>query len=126
MKIRRILLTTGDSAIAETLLGHGLFHAEVHDAELHLLHCLKDGVAHPAPPLQDPDTILDKVEESARVQIEEKLEQHKEKPITILERTVSGESTARSILDYITQNQIDLTLIRTHAQHGLKRFFLSS
>jgi len=126
MKPKRILFPTDLSPNAETVLGHALFHAELHEAELHILHTVsvKGNESHSY--LPDPEQVLEKMEESARIQIKESVERHKDSVFKILEKTSRGDSIPDEIMKYIQDHEIDLTIIGNHGRQGIKHFFLGS
>lgn len=125
-KLKRILFPTDLSPNAEAVMGHALFHAEVNQAELHFLHTISLKDDESATFLPDPEVILEKMEASARVQMAESLELHRDNVFKILERTRRGDSISQEILKYIDEHEIDLAIIGNHGRQGIKHFFLGS
>ncbi len=125
MDLHPILFPTDFSPNASTALGHALFFAEVYDTQLHILHAVTRCVREPKSFMSDPDTIMDMMEKSARVQMEESLEPHRERVFQIIERTRKGGSVVQVVLDYVVENKIKLVVMGNHGRH-LKHFFLGS
>ncbi len=126
MNIQRILFPTDFSPCADEALSHALFHAEVHDAELHIIH----GVVHIAEDIPffnvEPEIIEAKMEEVARTQLAETLLPHREKPFQILEENIRGKSAPNIILEYAAERDCDLIVMGTHGRRFLQHFLLGS
>ncbi len=126
MNIKRILFPTDFSPCANQAFTHALFHAEAHDAELHIVHSVTWRDRDPTVRMPDPDTITEEMEQAQRVLVAEHLEPHKDKPFTIIEKTIRGSSTAEVILEYAKLHEIDFIVMGNHGRKGMRRFFLGS
>lgn len=126
MKVKRILFPTDFSPCAEAALTHALFHAEVLDAELHIVH----GVVHISESMPyfnvDPDLIDAKMEEVARVQMARVRQLHQDHPFRIMEENVRGRSAPNIILEYAADRNCDLIVMGTHGRRFLEHFLLGS
>ena len=122
MKPQRILFPTDLTRNAQTVLGHAVFHADVYEAELHMLHNVVGEDKFNA----DPDGILERLDESARLQMAESLEQHRDNVLAIREHTRNQPSTAEAILAFINELAIDFVIMGNHGRSGLRQFFLGS
>ncbi len=127
LTINRILYPTDFSKCASHALPHTLHLAERYGAELHLLHAL---VLHEADPgnaafqLPNLDELYQTIEEQARRQMDRTIEGHER--LTVKRTQVRGISAAGAILDYTTENDIDLIVMGTHGRRGLRRLLLGS
>jgi nucleotide-binding universal stress UspA family protein len=101
----------------------------MYEAELHLLHAL---VLHEADPstlshrLPDMEELYQVLEEHAQEQLKTATEEHGRANFTIKSTQVRAISAAGAILDYATENEIDLVVMGTHGRRGLRRLLLGS
>jgi nucleotide-binding universal stress UspA family protein len=129
LTIKKVLYPTDFSKCASHALPHTLHLAEVHKAELHLLHAL---VLHEADPsnmahrLPNMDELYQILEEHAETQMQAAMEEQGEKSLTIQGAQVRAISAAGAILDYATEQDIDLVVMGTHGRRGLRRVLLGS
>ncbi len=125
MKIKRILFPTDFSPCADAALTHALFHAEVFDAELHIVH----GVVHITEEVPyfniDPDLIDAKMEEVARAELAESRQFRQDRPFRILKKTF-GALGVNIILEYAAERDCDMIIMGTHGRRFLEHFLLGS
>ena len=126
MKIRRILYPTDFSPCADTALSHALFHAEVDEAELHIIHGVINLTGETPFYNVEPEVIEAKMEEVAKTQLAEQLEPHRERPIQIREGNIRGRSAANVILEYAVDHDCDLIVMGTHGRRMFEHFLLGS
>jgi nucleotide-binding universal stress UspA family protein len=129
LRIRKVLYPTDFSRCAGHALPHTLHLAKTYGAELHLLHAL---VLHEADPsnlshrLPDMEELYLLLEEHAETQMKAAIEEHGRAGFTIKSDQVRAISAAGAILDYATENEIDLVVMGTHGRRGLRRLLLGS
>lgn len=129
LRITKVLYPTDFSRCAGHALPHTLHLAKNYEAELHLLHAL---VLHEADPsnlshrLPDMEELYLALEEHADTQMRTAIEEHGEAGFTIRSAQVRAMSAAGAILDYATENEIDLVVMGTHGRRGLRRLLLGS
>jgi nucleotide-binding universal stress UspA family protein len=119
LEIRRILFPTDFSECAQAALPQAIRLAELHDADLVLLHVL---VLHMS-------TAMDVVEpfpgeEEARKALEETARQPG--GTRVLHQVVRAVAAAPAILDCADEEEIDLIVIGSHGRRGLRRLLLGS
>jgi nucleotide-binding universal stress UspA family protein len=129
LRIKKVLYPTDFSRCAGHALPHTLHLAETYGAELHLLHAL---VLHEADPsnlshrLPDMEELYLALEEHADTQMKTAIKEHGRAGFTIQSAQVRALSAASAILDYATENEIDLVVMGTHGRRGLRRLLLGS
>ncbi|UCC82744.1 MAG: universal stress protein [Gemmatimonadota bacterium] len=129
LRIGKVLYPTDFSRCAGHALPYTLHLAETYRAELHLLHAL---VLHEADPgnlshrLPDMEELYLALEEHADAQLKGAIEAHGRAGFTIKSAQVRAISAAGAILDYATENEIDLVVMGTHGRRGLRRLLLGS
>jgi nucleotide-binding universal stress UspA family protein len=129
LRIKKILYPTDFSRCAGHALPHTLHLAETYGAEVHLLHAL---VLHEADPgnlshrLPDMEDLYLALEEHADTQMKTAIEDHGRAGFTIKSAQVRAISAAGAILDYATENEIDVVVMGTHGRRGLRRLLLGS
>jgi nucleotide-binding universal stress UspA family protein len=128
LTISRILYPTDFSKCAKHALPHTLHLAERHDAELHLLHAVvlhdadPDSAIHRLPNMEDLYQLL---EAHADQQMKSTVRE-RGKDLLVKHAQVRGISAAGAILDYASENDIDLIVMGTHGRRGLRRLLLGS
>jgi nucleotide-binding universal stress UspA family protein len=129
LRIKKVLYPTDFSHCAGHALPHTLHFTNTYGAELHLLHAL---VLHEADPsnlshrLPDMEELYLVLEEHAETQLKTAIEEHGRAGLTIKSAQVRAISAAGAILDYATENEIDLVVMGTHGRRGLRRLLLGS
>lgn len=126
MKIRRILLPTDFSTSANIALEHAIFHAEIHQAELHILHNYTWDYGQEQKTMPDLNAIVEKMEKAFQVILKNALDPHKDVPLKIMEKGTTRSSSAEAALDYTRNNDIDLIVMGTHGRKGFHHFLVGS
>ena len=128
MNVQRILFPTDFSPCSEVALDHALYQAEIHDAELHIVHCITWNDRETLSPahLPDADSIMLHMQKVAKVQLEETMDRHRDKPFNITEKCLTGPRPAETIMDYVTHQEIDMVVMGTHGRQGLYYFLMGS
>lgn len=118
LKIQKVLLATDFSDSAGRALPYALFFAARHDAELHLVHAAilhADDPGHPAHHLPDEGT-LEKLLEGMGM----------EGSVRTQRAVQRGYSAAPAILEYASDNDVDLIVLGTHGRRGVRHLLLGS
>jgi nucleotide-binding universal stress UspA family protein len=126
MKIKKILFPTDFSRCAEQALAHAVFLAEKYDAEIHLLHVItlfEDQPNVVNEEIGETEEMVRKLEDIAERQLNKAVESDDMKMVTSVKR---GISTAPIILEYASDNNIDLIVMGTHGRRGLGHLLLGS
>ena len=129
LRIRRILFPTDFSDAGRPALDHALLWADLHDAELLLLHVLARGSADPFNPAHHfPETseLLARTHELAGTEMAALLAPHRERPLAIREKIVSAPEVDRGILDYVEAEDVDLVVMGTHGRRGPAHLLMGS
>jgi len=126
MEVKRILFPTDFSSCAKQAFSHAMFHAEAHDADLHIVHSVTWRNRDPTVSMPDPGAITEEMERAAKVMVAEHIELSKDRPFNIIEKTIRGSSPSSVILEYAKQNDIDLIVMGNQGNKGLQRFILGS
>ncbi len=128
MKIRKIAVTTDFSEHASAAFPSAAHWAKAFGAELHLVHAaetlppfyyLHEDAAAELPQTKDLDDLRDDVARESRAHAEFE-------GLKVVPAVVIGTDSCRALVDYFTQNQIDLTFISTHGRSGIAHFLLGS
>ena len=122
--VRRVLAPVDFSDASEAAIQHAQEIAMTYGAEIDLLHVVEEpfyppeyGVGSPAFPTTE---IIENVEKQLGDLAREKIGYEH---VMIEARTGSP---AREILDYVSENEIDLVVLATHGRTGLNRVLLGS
>lgn len=129
LNIRRILYPTDFSETAKQALNHALFLAEQFEAELHMLHAVILHEADPSDPAHrfpEPSDILGHLFEIADTEMAQIVEANKAKTFSLKETKIRGYAAGQVILEYASENNIDLIVMGTHGRRGPARMFLGS
>lgn len=111
LNIRHVLFATDFSASARAAAEHAILLAQHHEADLHVLHVLPlsseassllEGYDHLADSINVPDTLH------------------------VTQTQVKNASAAEGILEYARAQQIDLVVLGTRGQSGLRRVVMGS
>ncbi|MEJ2337769.1 MAG: universal stress protein [Gemmatimonadales bacterium] len=129
LDIHKVLFATDFSDVAESAFPWAVRFASVHGAELHLLHAIALYDADPAIPLKHYrvlEAIYERMVQHAQEQMRSAVAESEasELPVEIVVRR--GISPADAILDYALQEDIDLIVVGTHGQRGLRPQLLGS
>lgn len=128
-KLNKILFPHDFSECAGQAFTHAIYFAKKHDAELHLLHVVT--LFEDAPQLDEKNfpekenlqKRFEEISTSKMKGLKETYESDKLKIITSVRRAVSE---APEILDYASDNDVDLIVMGTHGRRGLGHLFLGS
>lgn len=129
LRIRRILYPTDFSDAGRPALDHALLWAELHEAELLLLHVLARESADPFnPDHQFPETeeLLARTRELAGTEMAALLSPHRERPLAVREAIRSAPEVDRGILDYAAAEDVDLIVMSTHGRRGPAHLLMGS
>jgi nucleotide-binding universal stress UspA family protein len=116
---------TDFSRCAKQALGHAVYWAGKHGAELHALHAtvlLQDDPSH----LPNREEINQQLKDLAKHQMSSTIQALQTSDLKIKQAQVRGISTAPAILGYAKENDIDLIVMGTHGRRGLGHLFLGS
>ncbi len=129
MKIKKILFPTDFSKCAEQALAHAVFLAEKYNAEIHVLHVVtlfKDQPGIISNEITETEETIRKLEDIAERQLNKVVDSKGSddmKIITAIKREVSA---APAILEYASDNNIDLIVMGTHGRRGIEHLLLGS
>ena len=129
LQLQRILFPTDFSRCADQALEHAVFLAEKYDAEIHVLHAVtlfNDQPEVVNDEFEETEKMIKKLEDIAELQLNKVSDAHEDDDMKIKKAQTRGISAAPAILDYATENSIDLIVMGTHGRRGLGHFFLGS
>jgi nucleotide-binding universal stress UspA family protein len=129
ISIKRILFPTDFSPCAYQALDQALYLASKYSATLHMLHAVvlhDDDPHNPAAHFVDFDEICSRLRDLARVQMKTDINAMLEVPTDMVMRQERGVSAPQVILDYCTEQDIDLIVMGTHGRRGLGHLLLGS
>jgi nucleotide-binding universal stress UspA family protein len=129
LQLQKILFPTDFSKCAEQALAHAVFLAEKYKAEINVLHVVtlfndQPGIIRNE--INETEETIRKLEEIAENQLNKVVNTKSSdeiKIITAMEREVSA---APAILEYASDNNIDLIVMGTHGRRGLGHVLLGS
>lgn len=119
LEIRKVLFPTDFSDQAQAALPHAIRLAELHDAELHLLHVL---VLHASAAMEGMEVFPG--ESEARAALEGAAE-HAEGS-RVVHSVMRSIAAAPAILEYAEESGVDVIVMGSHGRRGLRRLFLGS
>ena len=119
LAIQRVLYPTDFSNCAAQALPYAIRFADVHGAELHMLHVL---VLH-GMDVGEPGTMFPGEEEARSALLAAGGDAAQERVQHVVKR---GFASAPAILDYAAENDIDLIVIASHGRRGVRRLFMGS
>jgi len=125
---KRVLAPTDFSESSEEALRQACWLAERFGAELHILHVLTEIVPTGPDPLMMPvmpPQFYQDDENKAQKALEEVVKPSWEKPASV-KTAVRWGSAAEAIVDYASEQGIDLIVISTHGRTGLSHILLGS
>ncbi len=129
LKIKKLLFPTDFSRCADQALKHAVFLAEKYEAEIHVLHAVtlfNDQPEVVNDEFEETEEMIKKLEDIAELQLNKVCDAHEEEDIKIIKTQSRGISAAPVILEYASENSIDLIVMGTHGRRGLGHFFLGS
>jgi nucleotide-binding universal stress UspA family protein len=119
LDLHRILFPTDFSECAQGALPHAIRLAELHDADLELLHVL---VLHATSAIEAIEPFPG--EESAKEALEATAREPKGGRVT--HHVTRAIAAAPAILDYADAGEVDLIVIGSHGRRGIRRLLLGS
>ncbi len=128
IEIKKVLFTTDFSPSGQFALNHALFLAEQYNTELHLLHVIqthRHDMIEPMAQVPNAEEIYKMLCENAVVRLQEMVA-GKQNGITIITHAVRGVNIPESIIEYVTDNDIDVVVMGTHGRHGVSRLLMGS
>jgi nucleotide-binding universal stress UspA family protein len=119
LDIRKILFPTDFSECAQGAMPHAVRLAELHDADLQLLHVLvlhATSAMEAIEPFPGEEDARETLEAAARERVGPRVTHHVTRAI----------AAAPAILDYADAQAIDLIVIGSHGRRGIRRLLLGS
>jgi nucleotide-binding universal stress UspA family protein len=129
LKLKKILLPTDFSRCAEQALAHTVFLAEKYNAEIHLLHVLtlfEDQPILVNDEIAETEEMIRKLEDVVEKQLNKVVNYHDSDDLAIITTKKRGMSAAPVILEYASDEDIDLIVMGTHGRRGLGHLLLGS
>jgi nucleotide-binding universal stress UspA family protein len=129
LQLQKILFPTDFSRCAEQALAHAVFLAEKYDAEIHVLHVVtlfKDQPGILSNEITETEETIRKFEDIAEKQLNKVVDSKGSDDMKIIAATKREVSAAPAILEYASDNNIDLIVMGTHGRRGLGHLLLGS
>jgi nucleotide-binding universal stress UspA family protein len=129
LQLQKILFPTDFSRCAEQALAHAVFLAEKYDAEIHVLHVVtlfKDQPGILSNEITGTEETIRKFEDIAEKQLNKVVDSKGSDDMKIITVTKREVSAAPAILEYVSDNDIDLIVMGTHGRRGLGHLLLGS
>ena len=129
LQLRKILFPTDFSRCAEQALTHAVFLAGKYKAEINVLHVVtlfsdQPGIIRNE--INETEETIKELEEIAEKQLNKVVSSKSSDEIKIITTTEREVSAAPAILEYASDNNIDLIVMGTHGRRGLGHLFLGS
>jgi nucleotide-binding universal stress UspA family protein len=122
---RNIMVPTDGSTCADGAVEHALDIASASGATVHAINVVDTELFVTAPGQMAPSGYIDTLEEKGKESVEEIATRGDAANVTVSKATAEGRPS-EGILDYATENEIDLVVMGTHGRGGLDRFLLGS
>jgi nucleotide-binding universal stress UspA family protein len=129
LQLQKILFPTDFSRCAEQALAHAVFLAEKYDAEIHVLHVVtlfEDQPSIISDEITETEETIRKLEDIAGKQLNKVVDSQGSDNLKIITATKREVSAAPAILEYASENNIDLIVMGTHGRRGLGHLLLGS
>ncbi len=129
LRVSKILFPTDFSDASKKALDHALLWAELQDAQLLLLHVLALETADPFNPehhFPSPEELEEHLHKLADSEMARFLQPHREKPLAIHEFVRTAPEIERGILDFATEQDVDLLVLGTHGRRGPAHLLMGS
>lgn len=129
LQLQKILFPTDFSRCADQALAHAVFLAEKYDAEIHVLHVItlfKDQPGIISNEITETEETIRKLEDIAEKQLNKVVDLKGSDDMKIIAATKREVSAAPAILEYASDNNIDLIVMGTHGRRGLGHLLLGS
>ncbi|MFW6435818.1 MAG: universal stress protein [Halovenus sp.] len=118
-----ILLPTDGSAEMDVVIDHAVDLARHHDADIHALYALDTTAFGTLPMETSADAMSAMLEDEGEVALEVIEEAAGDVPVT---RAIVDGSPSRNIVEYATEQPIDVIVMGTHGRGGIDRLLLGS
>ena len=129
IKIEKILFPTDFSICSDQVLEHAVYLANKYNAELHIVNVLIlfDKYSYiDSDDLPEEKKLSDRVDIKISEQLDKLSGSYNFQKIKIIKKQVRGISEAPAILEYASDNDVDLIIMGTHGRRGVKHLFLGS
>jgi nucleotide-binding universal stress UspA family protein len=129
LQLQKILFPTDFSRCSEQALTHAVFLAEKYGAEIHVLHVVtlfKDQPSIISDEITETEATIRKLEDIAEKQLNKVVDAKGSEDMKIITATKREVSAAPAILEYVSDNNIDLIVMGTHGRRGLGHLLLGS
>lgn len=129
LQLKKILFPTDFSKCAEQTLAHAVFLAEKYHAEMHVLHAVtlfEDQPSIISDEIAETKEMVRKLEDLAERQLNMVVDSQGSDYIKIITSTKREVWAAPAILEYASENNIDLIVMGTHGRRGLEHLLLGS
>lgn len=129
LNIRKVLFPTDFSPAAEAALPTAVRLAELHGAELHILHGVvlhADDPHHPSHQLDEFEEVGAELVRIARERLGEVAAGVADAEIEVVPAERRAISPSMAILDYAQEEDVDLVVMGTHGRRGFRRLLLGS
>ena len=130
IKLKKILFPTDFSRCADQALTHAVYLAEKFQAELHLLHVVTLFKDQPevliSKEFGETEAAIRKLEEKAEKEMEQVANTHGTEDMKITKSQLRAVSAAPAILNYASENDIELIVLGTHGRRGIEHLLLGS
>lgn len=120
-----VLVPTDGSEYAEMSVDHGLAVAEAADARVHAVNVVDLGSMTASVPYTLPDDVIVRMEADGETETEQVASRARERGLDAVTDVRRG-AAARTLLDYVDQEDIDLVSMGTAGRTGLDRYLLGS
>ncbi|QLD86194.1 universal stress protein [Natronomonas halophila] len=117
-----ILVPTDGSTCATAAVEEAIDHAKTHDARLHFLYVVDETRI----PTEDQPELYDSLEAEGEAAISDARTKAKAADITSIRAELGAGAPHQVIVDYATENDVDLIVMGTHGRSGLERALLGS
>ncbi|MFB6189027.1 MAG: universal stress protein [Halapricum sp.] len=118
-----ILLPTDGSAEMDAVVEHVLSLAEHHGADIHALYVLDTASMGTLPMDTSVDAVASMLEDEGETALDAIESRAGDVPVT---RQITDGSPSRQIVQYATENDIDVIVMGTHGRGGIDRLLLGS
>ncbi len=129
LKFKNILFPTDFSRCADQALTHAVYLAEKYQATLHLIHAVtlfKDQPGLLNNVFSETEKMIRTIEDKAELELDSAAQNLANNDMKIITSQIRAISAAPAILDYASQNDIDLIVMGTHGRRGIEHMLLGS
>jgi len=129
LQLQKILFPTDFSKCSEQALAHAVFLAEKYEAEIYVLHVItifEDQPSVVSNEIAETKEMVKKLEDIVEKQLNKILDSHSSNDIKIKTEIKRGLSAAPTILEYASDNKVNLIVMGTQGRRGLGHLLLGS